>query len=1365
MPRPFFSHPDLRRWLLVTVGLGLALLGTWGAMQTWLARFEAQLPAQQETTVLAALATIETAFANLQRGLRAEAQRVAEQEVMLRSMRLYQRTPEEGREQLVGHLAALSLPERVSIEVYDPTPQLIAWQGTSMPLDAAPSLPQFLESYQVATVTDGTRQQALVVWWPIRDGRRVLGVVRAMRLIGFEAPVQNQYLRDFSLAATWTRDTRLPVEVTFGDTPPPASSRGHTRILTGLDGRILGHVRVQPPSPNRLRSTGRGRFADVNAFWGTLLLAWLLLGLGAWRKAGLHRPSLPPWQVAGRFVVWGIAWWGVRYALLALNVPARWQEHRAPLAPLFDPRHLASAFGNDLFRSVGDLLLTAVFALVFGFAFVRLVAALRARFSGPTEHPRRWLLLVLVPGTAAATGGILWLLSEVVQHTILDSTLGYFSRSGLLPERLVLLVFGGLLMLTLAAALLGTGTLLLGWLGVARYQRSLPTGWAGITFVGGLTLFFAGSYALGGDAQVPWPALLLFLAVCGPLAAWLLRRNAPLDRTLLTLRNVLPAIFLLTLLIYPLLHAGMDQQRRARIEEAARSFEEGRDAGVLYAVEQVLNRARRAPEVQAMLSTPERAQPQFEATAAWLLRRSLLTTLGAYDVSLTVFDATGTPLGRYTGVEQSVGRFALAELDRTDFGLLQEMYAEANPAADLLVEKMTGRREHDRFQYQGIAPLQPTAGGVPLGWVMVRVEPQPLYQDRTTPFPQVLVPAGFYGTVYADLSLAEFRDGALVRSLGQHFGRYRLAAEVAQQLRRASVLWHAETVKEQRYLTYYRRQLEPTESLGAVATPRSIVTAVRVPEINLFDHLYFLLRLTLAGICFGLPVYLVGLYLRRRAGLLPAPRTHYRDKVLNAFFGVGIVAVTTMGVVGLQVFTGENDRAIQSWLRQHLERIEEALVLEARGNEMPYRALDRIPVDSLAARVGLDLNVYKGTQLVRSSYPQLIEDRLIDARLPIEAYEDLFYRGFRTTNVTAHIGTFSYTAGFRALPDEQGRPYYILSVPTLPEQERIEEERARNIAYLFGALLLLLVMLMLTAGVLANALARPIARLRRGLERVAQGRFERIPPVRSRDEISDLVTSFNTMQQQLAESRHQLAQQERQLAWREMARQVAHEIKNPLTPMKLSVQHLQRAYEGLEPNPSDPKSGKFAGLFERITGTLIEQMDTLARIANEFSSFARMPRRVLEPLDLNQVVEEAVALMQEEQNVEIYLDLHPGPLMLQADREELRRIYINLLKNGIQAIPENQAGRLTVTTTRGIGDAGQPVARSTVTDNGTGIPEELHDKIFVPNFSTKTSGTGLGLAITKKGIEDLSGEIDFVTAAGEGTTFRICLPIDDSLQA
>ncbi|MBT8400487.1 MAG: HAMP domain-containing protein [Rhodothermia bacterium] len=1267
---------------------------------------------------------------------------------------------EQSADDLVHLMARQQLPDRVSVEVYSPTPQLVAWNGFSMPLDEGPSRSGFLEGLLTGVVSDGSERQGVAVWWPVRAGQRIVGAIRAIELLELQMPVENEYLKSYSRARIWSRKAGLPVEVVFDapfdDELPP---EGEVRLLTGLDGTTLGRVFIERPADAEVIGRIRSDYDHILSFWFTLILAWLAAGTWIYYS----RTARSVGVLLARFLLFALVWWSVRYLLIAVDVPARFQPGRAPLSPLFDPVHLASSAAFGLLRSSGDLLISAGFAFVFGLAVVHFARRLRRMYLVQSEgvslprlalSGRVWLFAAIL---GAVSVGLSALLAELSRVTILDSTLDYFARSGLLPGRLVLVVFSGLLIFTIAFVVLGTALVGLGARVLRNERRSVDRSSLAAGGIASIVVTTVAFWAFGLDTFVPLPVVMMFGAAIMTGAVVELVRFR--DRAgLLTLRNVLPSIFVLTVILYPLFYRGMEVQRSIRMVDAAESFNDREDPRVIYGMEQVLRDAARNDVLAGRLESraPDegaRGNEVVDSLAVAILGNSFLASLGSYDVSITVYRAPDHPVGRYYEIEPSLSPSTLEDFERSDIRLLKGMQSESRDPGPM-VEELTGSQLTGESPYRGLIGIESPSADSVAGWVVVRAEPRTLIQEAATPFPRVLVPAGFYGNLHSSLTVAVFRNEALVRSTGDEFGRYRLPEEVALRLPSRREIWIRDDVRGRSYQAYYRLQEDSDPVYDA---PAQSVIAVRTPSISVFDHLYNLLRLTLGGLIVGLPIYIGGLLVRRRRGLLPAERVRFRDKILNAFFGVGVVTVAAMGVVGLNVVTAENEREVESWLRQHLDRIERTVALDSRGGEMAYQVLDRIRIDSLAARVGLDINLYKDNQVVASSRPQLVEDRLIDPRLPISAHEALFIDGLTFAKSEERLGRFSYMAGFRAIPDEVGRPHYVISIPTLPEQERIEEERARTVAYLFGALLLLVLVVMITASLLANALTRPIARLREGIEAVSRGRFSRIRPLDTRDEIGELVDSFNTMQDQLSESRRRLAQQERQLAWREMARQVAHEIKNPLTPMKLSVQHLRRSFDSRR----ESIGRDFADLFDRITSTLTEQIDALARIANEFSSFARMPQRIEEILDLNAVVAEAVTLMEAEAKFDIDTDLQDVTLPVRADREEVRRIYINLIKNAIQSIPETREGRISIRTR--LETAGDGVARwaySSISDNGAGIPEELQGKIFVPNFSTKTSGTGLGLAIVRKSVEDLHGEIGFETGEDSGTKFWVRLPLE-----
>ncbi len=1364
-----FRSAEGRRFIVIAVLLLLLIPFTWMIRGWHLSKIESSVVQQQAERVEDALSYAEQDFLRLQSEILELARGLAEDRQVVRLLRERERSGSVMvSEELIRIVDARSLDQREGLELYDLDPRVIAWKGIDMPMDSAPGSERFLNTYQFALAVDGDRRAAVSAWVPVMDGTRAVGVVRAMRLISQRVPVQNQFIRDFDIADEWQRALRLPIRFEATTSAEPVPRVAGTRLMQGRDGSILGRIVVEPPGVQRIVRDTSARYDHVIAFWATLALAWVTSC--AWllhRRRLFLRTGERAYGAAlslGLLTAWLVV---VRVLLLWLDVPARWQRGKSPLAPVFDPAHMASTFGEGLLRSSGDFVITAAFAFALAVAFIQF-QLVRKPFSASVllrkaeDTRRRSRLVLYLIGGAISSIGLAALVRSVAHHVILDSTLDYFSRAALVPSPLELLIFCALLLCVLTAVLLAvvvfwpaarlaTGMSLRG----DPLARNVLMGW-GAAFL--LVMALTGALDLASMELLISATLLAATAV---VAAFLAGRERQVD--LLFLRSILPSLFLLTVTLYPLLYEGMAIQRQHQMLDAADTFAEGRDPRVMFAIEQALRQASGHGDLEAWLSEdPDTAgRRRLDSLASSIVRASLLGSLAGYEVSLTFVDVEGRPRGRYVEAEQALSRSALDEADAAEFDILRQMYRES-AATGAMVEQVTGRRDPGRLQYEGVRPIFAGVETEPDGWVMARAEPRPLLQDFATPFPQVLLPASTYESTQAGMSIAEFRDGVIVRNIGREFGRYRLPEEVWQSLQRSREQWQRDVVDQQPYRTYYRRQAL-TE--GAAAGRETIsVTAVRVPAINVFDHLFYLLRVVVAGLLIGIPLYVGGLFYRRRIGWLPAPRVRFRDKVLNSFFAVGIVAVLAVGFVGLRLVRVENERSVQTWLRQHLERVEETLALEAGPDEMPYRILERMNVDSLAARVGLDLNVYLGPYLVSSSRPQMIRERLVGSRVPSDAYLSLFYEGYRFTSTTEHVGSFTYTAGFQALPDEQGRPRYILSVPTLPEQERIEEERARTVAYLFGALLLLVLVVMITASILANALARPVARLREGLESVARGRFQRALPVDSRDEIGELVETFNDMQAQLVESRRKLALQERQLAWREMARQVAHEIKNPLTPMKLSVQHLRRAHDAAqETDDGLAGDGKFRKLFDRITVTLIEQIDALARIANEFHTFARLPSRVLDRLDLNLVTEEAIALMREESSAEIIFQPAAKPLMIDADREELRRVFINLIKNADQALDENQNGRIYVRTVSWADGDGEEWAVSEVIDNGSGIPEEIQPKIFEPNFSTKTSGTGLGLAIVRKSIEEMRGSIDFETVPAEGTTFRLQLPlVDDS---
>ena len=347
------------------------------------------------------------------------------------------------------------------------------------------------------------------------------------------------------------------------------------------------------------------------------------------------------------------------------------------------------------------------------------------------------------------------------------------------------------------------------------------------------------------------------------------------------------------------------------------------------------------------------------------------------------------------------------------------------------------------------------------------------------------------------------------------------------------------------------------------------------------------------------------------------------------------------------------------------------------------------------------------------------------------------------------IGSLHYLSNYVPLLDENGKEYAFLNIPYFTSQTKLRQE----ISNFLVAIINLNAFIFLIAGIVAlfitNRITRSFTFISNRMKQVNLGKINEAIKWKRKDEIGELVEEYNKMVAKLDDSAIALAKSEREGAWREMARQVAHEIKNPLTPMKLSLQYLQKAI--------DNNMGNVTELSKSVARTLVEQIDHLSQIAGEFSQFANIGNPRNEIFDLNESLNIVTHLHGSEEN--LVLDWEPvnGAVWINADKTHINRLFTNLIQNAMQAVPEGRTPHINLSET--ISDGKVLII---LKDNGNGIPEEMQSKIFTPNFTTKTSGTGLGLAMCKGIVEQSKGNIWFETKESVGTVFYIELPLAET---
>lgn len=394
-----------------------------------------------------------------------------------------------------------------------------------------------------------------------------------------------------------------------------------------------------------------------------------------------------------------------------------------------------------------------------------------------------------------------------------------------------------------------------------------------------------------------------------------------------------------------------------------------------------------------------------------------------------------------------------------------------------------------------------------------------------------------------------------------------------------------------------------------------------------------------------------------------------------------------------------------------------------------------------------DINLYdaKGN-LYTSSQSKVFDEGLTSKKMNPEAFLQIAILGKTEFIHDERIGKLEYLSAYIPLKNSEGKLLAYLNLPYFAKQSELEKEISGFLVALINIYVLLFALSIIAAIFISNYVTKPLKLIQDKLSKIKLGTTNELIEWREKDEIGSLVSEYNRMILELSKSAELLAKSERESAWREMAKQVAHEIKNPLTPMKLSVQHLQRTWKDHAPD-MDQK-------MERLTKTIIEQIDTLSSIATEFSNFAKMPKASFEKINVEQVLKNTIDLFHNSSDIEItFQNKIIEKAFVLADKEQLLRVFNNLMKNAIQSIPEERDGKIKIDLQK----ENENYIIS-IKDNGVGISNDILDKIFVPNFTTKTGGMGLGLAMVKSIVETFNGKIWFETEDSVGTTFFVSLP-------
>lgn len=712
-----------------------------------------------------------------------------------------------------------------------------------------------------------------------------------------------------------------------------------------------------------------------------------------------------------------------------------------------------------------------------------------------------------------------------------------------------------------------------------------------------------------------------------------------------------------------------------------------------------------------------------------LLNQNFAGYLNRYDTRIYTFDATEQPL---------------FNKDATNFNTLNTILnTQGKPTAvpDLFYYDVS----YDRFTYISRKGINDSSGNL-LGYVFILASPRKYKTDAL--YPELFL-KGYNNSIENSpiYSFAVYNKLQLVTSHNEYSFPWRLKPGQVPEV------------------DYSQHSVNGYEEIWYKAAADKVVIIARkdnsfIERITLFSYLF-------CSFLFVTAIFwLLNAIVRSRLRwdeLKLYWMMSIRNQVHGTIILISLLSFLVVGVATVLFFIdryhnnnkerlSQTIHVMQSEIRSSLNELS-AFDDVIKIYDLGYKEKLEQVISKIAELHTVDINLYDLEGNLRvTSLPLPYNKGIVSNKMEPRAFYQLSQHKRIQYFDEEQIGSLNYLSDYVPIIDESGQAYAYLNIPYFTSQTKLRQEISNFLVAIININAFIFLIAGIVAVFIANRITQSFSFISNKMKEVNLGKRNEAIEWTNKDEIYDLVMEYNKMVAKLDDSAAAMAKSEREDAWREMARQVAHEIKNPLTPMKLSLQYLQKAIENNAENVQE--------LSRSVAKTLVEQIDHLSHIAGDFSQFANIGNSRNEWFDLNELLNLLAQLHTASDRVDLIWEKLPHPVKLYADRTQINRLFTNLVQNALQAVPEERRGRIELQLL--------PFENRilvVVKDNGTGIPEEMQAKIFVPNFTTKTSGTGLGLAMCKGIVEQCKGKIWFETTINEGTHFFVEFPAEASPEA